>query len=1015
MQNTKKQYLQILQTACNEVHWDYYPQVEASELLYRVITLEDIYLPLTLGDSLFSFKDGDIDELIKRIDQRLAELKASEKAEAQEDTTGLRMLVRGYPGGGKSTLCKRLILAIINKDEVFFNKYLKENGLHFNTQSVPVYLDCKNIADMSVASIQSSCFKDIVYSLCEFGLGGAFSAIPKDAFDSLFSNAAQCGMTLVVDGWDEVLDKEREELLRKKLDDFLCTHPIVDLVVTIRENYDEPELTQKYTKSYSIQQLSASDIREFCKKWCQVILGAQVQRQNDYSELAEQILRSSNLQVQYMSKNPLDLSLLLTVSKNHGQLPENKADLFEKVIDLYVFWSTIKNIGVLNAKAIHVFLGYIACCFTKQHRLVCSHDELLCMINQCILDVEWAFSEDMSEIDANEVAKELSHTGILIRDSSGMRYSFANTRYSAHRQMQEYLTAQAILVGQADEEYNNKAPVDIFEDKYEIRQWREVILFLILMKNGRVRQELINRLVYHAINTKGDPYHYTNLLFEAIVNGADIRQSDKHKIYDLVFPEHITDNQIINIYGLLQNETSKTARDFTNYISTGFADSISRNDKKTKFRYAKAIIEATRASKSGISPFRRAEELIAMGSTTVDIVTGLFIVFILAWCKYAKISNAFKKDYAQYKMPKTMVQRITQLLANDVIKTELLECVKEAILAGFALFSDFFTTEMIKECYVALNSEECCENAELVVSMIPFFDSAYPIYNDSNCVIRERYLKQFNEEKEKKDYDRVIFTFSICAAIGCWSSDELIYAWSAMEKIYSDPKVDSDIGKARFCELNNQLNAAWVLSESKDNRLVYESGIKKLVIYHDDQTLSRDATDFLDISIPNNTSSNNNLAYLLRRGELSKVEHTVFDATKTLEPADLLIEGELLMEPFSLVNMALTKSEIYVNTVGNPAKGKMYLFSKLAGSPTNIVGYSWNNVIRWWLELACLHHEIEGLIVVHWLFDLRLFVPAEYDNESLKALISLANEIDENIEGLDDFKTVLEHTIVPTE
>ena len=206
---------------------DYYPQVEASELLYRVITLEDIYLPLTLGDSLFSLEHKDIDELIKRIDQKLAELEALEKAETnkvevaeslsgiKEDNVGLRLLVKGYPGGGKSTLCKRLVLAIINNDQTFFDKYLTENGLHFHAQSMPFYLDCKNIADMTVASIQESSLQNIAYRLCVLGLGSPFSAISKESFDELFSDAAQCGMTLVIDGWDEVLDKEREALLRQ--------------------------------------------------------------------------------------------------------------------------------------------------------------------------------------------------------------------------------------------------------------------------------------------------------------------------------------------------------------------------------------------------------------------------------------------------------------------------------------------------------------------------------------------------------------------------------------------------------------------------------------------------------------------------------------------------------------------------------------------------------------------------------------------------------------------------------
>lgn len=49
----REKYIKYIIAACNEMRLDYFPQVEASELLYRVITLEDIYLPLTLGTSSY--------------------------------------------------------------------------------------------------------------------------------------------------------------------------------------------------------------------------------------------------------------------------------------------------------------------------------------------------------------------------------------------------------------------------------------------------------------------------------------------------------------------------------------------------------------------------------------------------------------------------------------------------------------------------------------------------------------------------------------------------------------------------------------------------------------------------------------------------------------------------------------------------------------------------------------------------------------------------------------------------
>lgn len=77
MMVSKDKYTKSVMEACNEMRLDYFPQVEASELLYRVITLEDIYLPLSLGSSSYDapssgsdFSNVDIDELIRRIDEK---------------------------------------------------------------------------------------------------------------------------------------------------------------------------------------------------------------------------------------------------------------------------------------------------------------------------------------------------------------------------------------------------------------------------------------------------------------------------------------------------------------------------------------------------------------------------------------------------------------------------------------------------------------------------------------------------------------------------------------------------------------------------------------------------------------------------------------------------------------------------------------------------------------------------------------------------------------------------------
>ena len=82
---TYENYINSLKSSCEEVHLDYFPQVEASDLLYRIITLEDIYLPLSLkavksNDALQPYEGlPNIDDLIRRIDERIAQFETNSR------------------------------------------------------------------------------------------------------------------------------------------------------------------------------------------------------------------------------------------------------------------------------------------------------------------------------------------------------------------------------------------------------------------------------------------------------------------------------------------------------------------------------------------------------------------------------------------------------------------------------------------------------------------------------------------------------------------------------------------------------------------------------------------------------------------------------------------------------------------------------------------------------------------------------------------------------------------------
>lgn len=828
----REKYIKYIIAACNEMRLDYFPQVEASELLYRVITLEDIYLPLTLGTSSYDvpslgsdFSNVDIDELIRRIDEKIAALEAEEARENANNhddnmseknsiseiqsrdfekpiNTGLRLLLEANPGGGKTTFCKRLVLAMLNNEEPFLNKYAEENDLFFKSGSLPVLISCKNIADLSAGELVSLNFTHLMYKLCVQSFGQHFSEISEDEFIELVDSYESNKLCIILDGWDEILDAEKERAFCENLNNFLEQNPSADTIITIRVSYVAPELFQPYSAKMIIRPLSDNDIREFCKKWYEIILSPNQQRAKNYSLISEQILSSKDQQVRAMMKNPLDLSLLLTVSKNDGRLPENKAELFKELVDLYIFWSINKSTGSLSAKSIRVFLAYIASIFTKNKKLYCAEDELLHMIEQAITDLEWTFSEDITHFNQHNIAKELSRTGILTRTYDGKRFSFSESSRGTHRQMQEYLTAYAIVAQYSDEEYNNMQPIEIFEDKYGIRQWREIILFVALMNNGRLRQVLIRRLISKAEENPDDNYVYTNLLFYLIVNGADIRLADKHRIYDIIFSKHITDQQIANIIALVTNN-NRISADFITYIHEMFAESVKNGD--SEYGYAQATIEATVALQKGETPFAHAEALMRT-DIDVNIVAGSQILLILSWCKYANIVNTFSSYYAQYKMPSEWIELYKSYIKAQRLTTHLLKSIREAVLADFVSFNDFFNLSDVIDSCLCINALENTENCEIILSIAPVFDPPFLQSIEVDSEIRRKYLKKLKDEIEQKDYDEIIFSFSVCAFLGCFTSGEIERRWDEIDDIYKNLKDDGYMGKARYMQLKKACN-----------------------------------------------------------------------------------------------------------------------------------------------------------------------------------------------------------------
>lgn len=1016
MSGCEEKYYAELKKMCEIITLDYFPQAQANDLLYKVITLEDIYLPLTIevashASSIFDYNveidkhrtsEDDISNLRRYIDARIVELdKEIEKtnanlsgmlteSERKEDLEqgikkGLRFWLRANPGCGKTTFCKRATLAYLRRDIGFFEKYRLENNLYFNVDRFPLLILGRNFERIALEDIEKNDFVQVAYNLCCRGMGETFlSNISMEEFCQLLAGKALQGkICIIVDGWDEILESQKAEAFFGNLNRYLEENPQTDLIVTIRKEYTKPLYWKDIEDTYLISKLTSDDIRKFCKRWYEVVFSSDPNKQDAYVKVANQILSSRDQRIREMSETPLTLSHLLTLSRQGGKLPENKAELYEKLLELYISWTINKNTCSIGAKTIRDVLAYIATYLTKYDKFLCTYEDLENIIKNCDKDLYGIVSK--ANISINEFIDDLSRS-VVFGKTSGDFFSF-----STHRQMQEYLTAYAIVTQNADEEYNNMFPLAIFSEKYTVSRWREVIVFATLMNDGRLRQGIIQDLLTK-VQENVNNYVYTNLLFELVVNGADIRIDDKHRIYDIIFKEHITDQQIQNVclFTTLKNYNSE---EFIAYVKSKYAESVLEG--KSYYGYVVAIIEAVKGIEENKTPMSRAEELL-FSDQEVDIVTGTQIFIMMAWCKYAQVATkSFGKYYGSYVMGDKALKRFKMLQKGHIRELDLAKCIKECLLADFLKYGDMFEEDDWSNW---CNEIELCgdeSSVEILLSIVPVFQTNHKLWNISVPLkIKNKYLKKLEEEIQEKRYDDIIFTFNLCVAIMCWDDKESIdKQWRRIEGIYENLYEGGYIGKTRYKQL-----CKYKYGEG-DYRLTIDSN-------HSTEEVSSFLADaeahFLEdkydltnnvwkksyyLRLVSSIMIENNMAYLLRRHDFVKIERKVSCGVwEEVSPMDIVHRGAIKGEVFSLINASLCISEVQREEYGDYSNGLVML-------------KHWSEKIRkdrfflsaqkWWADLAVRKGENEGLIVLYWLHEINCLEIEWYDVEDMLVLWEL--------------------------
>lgn len=309
-QVAREAYFQYLKNELGEIQFEGMPVDKDAGAIK--VDLEHIFVPI-------KFYDNDIDEEEGVITDKIFVREVLEKS--------LRAAVLAKPGGGKSTLIRRIALAYAYPER----RVRVDDGLP-DKDWLPVYIRCRDLENNATKSIM-----EMVSMIVQRAEITRYEV----AFKNLVENALQNGQVLLlIDGLDEISNEKHRVCFANQLRTFVATYPGAHLLITSREaGFRAVAGTiATYCRQYSISGLEEEQIRLLSLKWHQAVLGDSRQVEVDSDKLCDIIVGDARIVA--LAENPLLLTTLLFVKRCVGYLPTKRCRLYEEMIRLLlVTWN----------------------------------------------------------------------------------------------------------------------------------------------------------------------------------------------------------------------------------------------------------------------------------------------------------------------------------------------------------------------------------------------------------------------------------------------------------------------------------------------------------------------------------------------------------------------------------------------------------------------------------------------------------------------------------------------------
>jgi hypothetical protein len=393
----------------------------------------------------------------------------------------LHLALLAMPGGGKSTLLKRLATAY-----AFPQRRSEIDDSLPQRDWLPLILRCRELRDRAHRPI-IELLDDIPRHA---GMRNDESVIFRDSIHT----ALRAGNALLlIDGLDEISDEGDRQTFANHLRTFIAMFPQAALIVTSREAGFR--LVAGVVASTCVQAkiapLDEDEVLSLCERWHVEVIGDSEKIRSKARNLGQEIW--NNQSIRKLTENPLLLTTLLVVNRGGGELPPSRVALYREAIKVLVRTWNVEGYKPLDEDETLAQLSYVACFMMEEGSQQIGQKALLKLLQNSRRELEAELQ--FARISPQEFMERIEYRSSLLMQTGHENidnvlqpvYEFR------HLTFQEYLAARGYVEEQYPGRNSGESLTKILGQHFEDERWREIIPLGAVLA-GRKAEDLIKRL-----------------------------------------------------------------------------------------------------------------------------------------------------------------------------------------------------------------------------------------------------------------------------------------------------------------------------------------------------------------------------------------------------------------------------------------------------------------------------------------------------------------------------------------